>query len=68
MKRTTVSSFVIGTLAVVAAQTAIAAPDWGKVPKRDINVFHAGATPIEWMTKKSDHSGSAGMRKLCRLP
>jgi hypothetical protein len=63
MKRTMVSSFVVGALAVVASQAAIAAPDWSKVPKRDINVFHAGATPIEWMTKKSDHSGSAGMRK-----
>lgn len=63
MKRTTISSFVVGALAVFASQAAIAAPDWSKVPKRDINVFHAGATPIEWMTKKSDHSGSAGMRK-----
>jgi hypothetical protein len=26
-------------------------------------VFHAGVTPIEWATKKSDHSGTAGMRK-----
>lgn len=63
MKKIMVSSFVTGALLAVASQAAIASPDWGKVPKRDINVFHAGATPIEWMTKKSDHSGSAGMRK-----
>jgi hypothetical protein len=58
-----VSSFVVGALAVVASQAAIASPDWGKVPKRDINVFHPGVTPMEWITKKSDHSGTAGMRK-----
>ncbi|MBK7766734.1 MAG: hypothetical protein IPI44_11810 [Sulfuritalea sp.] len=63
MRKTMVSSVVAGALLALASQAAIAAPDWGKVPKRDINVFHAGATPIEWMTKKSDHSGSAGMRK-----
>ena len=43
--------------------TAMAAPDWGKVPKRDIQVFHPGVSTIEWIQKKSDHSGSAGMRK-----
>jgi hypothetical protein len=58
-----VSSFVACALLALASQTASAAPDWSKVAKRDINVFHAAATPIEWMTKKSDHSGSAGMRK-----
>jgi hypothetical protein len=42
---------------------ALAAPDWAKVPKRDINVFHPGVTPIEWVAKKSDHSGTAGLKK-----
>ena len=63
MKSTMLSSVVAGALVAMVSQAAIAAPDWGKVAKRDIHVFHAGATPIEWMTKKSDHSGSAGMRK-----
>jgi hypothetical protein len=63
MNKFTVSTAVAGALLALASQAAVAAPDWGKVPKRDINVFHAGVTPIEWATKKSDHSGSAGMRK-----
>ncbi|MDP2255317.1 MAG: ethylbenzene dehydrogenase-related protein [Polaromonas sp.] len=54
---------MLGTLLTVSSQFAFAAPDWGKVPKRDINVFHAGVTPIEWVGKKSDHSGTAGMKK-----
>lgn len=63
MSKSIVSSAVAGALLVLGSQAAFATPDWSKVPKRDINVFHAGVTPIEWMTKKSDHSGSAGMRK-----
>ena len=63
MKVSIVSAAIAGIFLVLSSQAAIAAPDWSKVPKRDIHVFHTGATPIEWMTKKSAHSGSAGMRK-----
>jgi hypothetical protein len=54
---------ILGTLLAAGSQFAIAAPDWSKVPKRDIQVFHAGVTPIEWMMKKSDHSGRTGINK-----
>jgi len=63
MKKTTFSMLLLGTLLSVAAPFAHAAPDWNKVPKRDINVFHPGVTPIEWINKKSDHSGTAGLKK-----
>lgn len=63
MSKSIVSTAVAGVLLALGSQAAIAAPDWSKVPKRDLHVFHAGVTPIEWVTKKSDHSGSAGMRK-----
>ncbi len=63
MSKSIVSTAVAGVLLVLGSQAAMAAPDWSKVPKRDINVFHAGVTPIEWATKKSDHSGTAGMKK-----
>ena len=52
----------IATLAA-GTQVASAAPDWGKVAKRDVNVFHTAVSPIEWVTKKSEHSGSTGLRK-----
>lgn len=48
---------------LMAAPFVHAAPDWAKVPKRDIQVFHAGVTPIEWVIKKSDHSGRTGLVK-----
>jgi hypothetical protein len=63
MSKSIVSTAVAGVLLVLGSQAAFAAPDWSKVPKRDVNVFHAGTTPMEWMSKKSDHSGTAGMRK-----
>ena len=63
MKLFPLSPLVLGTLLVVGAPMAQAAPDWSKVPKRDINVFHAGVTPLEWVSKKSDHSGTAGLKK-----
>ncbi|MCX7147866.1 MAG: ethylbenzene dehydrogenase-related protein [Rhodocyclales bacterium] len=63
MRNSIVSTAVAGALLALGSQAAMAAPDWSKVAKRDIHVFHAGVTPIEWMVKKSDHSGTAGMRK-----
>lgn len=63
MKKTTVSMLVLGSLMALGSQMAVAAPDWNKVPKRDINVFHPGVTPTEWVGKKSDHSGTAGLKK-----
>lgn len=57
-------SFALASVALAfASNTALAAPDWSKVPKRDIQVFHAGVTPIEWVMKKSDHSGRTGINK-----
>ena len=63
MKKTTVSLAVIGALFAFGSQIAQAAPDWSKVPKRDVQVFHPGVTPIEWVMKKSDHSGRTGLNK-----
>ncbi|MEN9374960.1 MAG: hypothetical protein RL710_117 [Pseudomonadota bacterium] len=63
MKKSTYHLCLIGTLLSMGAPLVQAAPDWNKVPKRDISVFHASVTPIEWISKKSDHSGTAGLKK-----
>ena len=63
MKKSTTSLLALGTLLLLGSQMAVAAPDWAKIPKRDINVFHPGVTPIEWVGKKSNHSGTAGLKK-----
>lgn len=53
----------MGAILGMGASMAHAAPDWSKVPKRDVSVFHPGVTPVEWVYKKSDHSGTAGLKK-----
>lgn len=57
------SKYLSAILLAVGSASAIAAPDWSKIPKREIHVFHPGVTPIEWVMKKSDHSGRAGLTK-----
>ena len=63
MKKSALSVAILGTVFSLGSQIANAAPDWSKVPKRDIQVFHPGVTPIEWIAKKSDHSGRTGLIK-----
>lgn len=63
MGHSIVSTTVAGILFALGSQTAIGAPDWSVVPKRDVHVFHAGVSPIEWTTKKSDHGGSVALRR-----
>ena len=61
MKKTQLGIAVLGTLLAFGAQAA--PPDWSKVAKRDIQVFHAGVTPIEWLMNKQEHSGRTGISK-----
>lgn len=63
MKHRHLPPAVLAVLLACGAPLALAAPDWSKIPKRDIQVFHAGVTPIEWIMKKSDHSGRTGLNK-----
>ena len=59
----TTNWLVIGALACTAQFAYAAAPDWSKVPKKDIELFHPATNSIEWATKKSDHSGSSALKK-----
>lgn len=63
MKKSFVSLAVAGAVLAFGSTAAIAAPDWSKVPKRNVEVFHPGVTPIEWVLKKSEHSGRTGVVK-----
>lgn len=63
MYKIVMTRLVIPPLLVLGSSLAIAAPDWSKIPKREIHVFHPGVTPIEWVMKKSDHSGRTGLTK-----
>ena len=50
-----------GLFLAVAAHGA--APDWGKVPAKTITLFYPGVSPIEWVTKGTEHGGARAMRK-----
>ena len=63
MKKNAVSLALTGAFLALASQAAMAAPDWSKVPKADIYVFHPGVTPIEWVSGKGEHSGASGLKK-----
>ena len=63
MKKNALSLALTGALIAFASQAAMAAPDWSKVPKTDIHVFHPGVTPIEWVSGKGEHSGASGLKK-----
>ena len=63
MKKSTLSMVALGLLLGATGGAAWAAPDWSKAAKRDITVFHPGTAAWEWVGKKSDHSGTAGLKK-----
>ncbi len=63
MHKKIASLAVMGACLALGSQLAVAAPDWSKVPTKNIEIFHPGATPIEWVMKKSDHSGTSGLKK-----
>ncbi len=63
MKKNFVSLAVMGAFLALGSPAALAAPDWSKVPKKELHVFHPGAAPIEWVTGKGDHSGASGLKK-----
>lgn len=63
MKKSMLSLLALGALLGAGAGSAFAAPDWSKAAKREITVFHPSTAAYEWVTKKSDHSGTAGLKK-----
>ena len=60
-KKLIVSS--IAAMLACGAGNAIAAPDWGKVPAKQIHVFYPGASPVEWIMNGLEHSGAKGLKK-----
>lgn len=55
---------VLGSAAAFAGAAAMAAaPDWNKVPKKTITVFHPGVASLEWTLTGGEHGGARAMRK-----
>jgi len=62
MRKTTLS-LALSPLFALAFGPAQAAPDWSKAPAKTITVFYPGVSPIEWITKGTEHGGARGLKK-----
>ncbi len=63
MHKKLIVSSIAAMLACGAGTALAAAPDWGKVPSKKITVFYPGVSPIEWITKGTEHGGAKGLKK-----
>lgn len=54
-----------GAVALVlgSASAFAAAPDWSKVPSKQITLFYPGVSPIEWIMTGTEHGGAKGLKK-----
>lgn len=50
-------------MALAGGTAAAAAPDWGKVQAKTITLFYPGVSPIEWVTKGTEHGGARALKK-----
>ncbi len=58
-----VTASAVGLIVAFGAGGAMAAPDWSKAPGKKITVFYPGVSPIEWITKGTEHGGARGLKK-----
>lgn len=55
----------VASALLLSAQAAQAAPpaDWSALPATDITLFYPGVSPLEWITKGTEHGGARALRK-----
>ncbi|MDP2811945.1 MAG: ethylbenzene dehydrogenase-related protein [Rhodocyclaceae bacterium] len=51
-----ISLAVMAAFVAGGAGSAMATPDWSKVPVRKVKVFYPGQSSLEWVMNKADHS------------
>lgn len=62
IRNTATVAALLATLGTGVAQAAPPA-DWSAVPATKITLFYPGVSPIEWITRGSDHGGARGLKK-----
>ncbi|MBI4757367.1 MAG: hypothetical protein HY778_18555 [Betaproteobacteria bacterium] len=63
MYKQVLTATAIGLALAGMSGVAQAAPDWGKVPAKKVNLFYPGVSPMEWIMKGSEHSGRRGIKE-----
>lgn len=61
--RTIAIGAIAAMLGLGSAAAFAAPPDWSKVPAKKITLFYPGVSPMEWMTKGTEHGGARAMRQ-----
>ncbi|MCC6202748.1 MAG: hypothetical protein IT494_07045 [Gammaproteobacteria bacterium] len=62
IQQRTLAVAIGGALLTITGATAAAAPDWSKVPAKEIGLFFPGTASLEWVLNGPDHSGSRALR------
>jgi cytochrome c-type protein NapC len=52
----------LGVIGVAGLAPAMAAPNWGSVPAKNVALFYPGQSSWEWVMTESDHSGAGKFR------
>jgi len=64
MKKTLLFGALGAALAMAAGATQAAAPaDWSALPATQLTLFYPGASPVEWITKGTEHGGARALKK-----
>lgn len=64
MNKTMMASAAGAVLALVASSALAAVPaNWGSVAATDVTLFYPGVSPLEWITKGTEHGGARALRK-----
>jgi hypothetical protein len=63
MNKAWITASALGLVLAGMAGTAVAAPDWSKVPSRKVTVFHPGTSGIEWILNGIQHGGAVGLKR-----
>jgi len=63
MKKNVLLPILGSALCFVASSALAGPPDWSKVGAVNATLFYPGVSPIEWITKGTEHGGARGMKK-----
>ena len=63
MKKIKSVCMISALFALGAGFAQAAAPDWSKVKATEITLFYPGVSPMEWITKGTEHGGARAFKK-----
>jgi hypothetical protein len=63
MQKKLISISTAGLMALFAAGSAQASPDWNKIEGRTVTLLYPGVSPIEWIMTGTEHGGARGIKK-----